>query len=86
MFQEETDTCLLLHAKHAAVDYDSIIIVADDTDLLVLSMAFQDRIDCNLYMECGTRTKTRILDVEKMRAAVGQGTYAALLGMRAVTV
>ena len=42
--------------------------------MLILSMAVQARIDCNLYVKCGTRARTRILDVKKMFAAVEQGT------------
>ena len=32
--QDEVNTHMLLHAKHAAADYDSIIIVANDTYVL----------------------------------------------------
>ena len=35
--QDEADNRMLLHAKHAAADYDSIIIVADNTDVFMLS-------------------------------------------------
>ena len=46
--QEEADTRILLHAKHAAADYGSITIVTDDTDVLILCIAVQARIGCNL--------------------------------------
>ena len=56
--QNETDTRLLLHTKLTAVGYDSIIIVVDDTDVLMLSMTVQARIDCYTYTY-GTRATTR---------------------------
>ena len=55
--QAETDTRMLLHA---AADYDSIMIVAVDTDVLMFSMVVQARIDCNIYTY-GTRARTRNL-------------------------
>ena len=77
---------MLTLAKQAAVDYDSIIIVADDTDVLILCMAAQARIGCNLRVTmCGTRTRTITLDAKKICAAVRQGRCAALLGMHAFT-
>ena len=46
--QEEADTRMLLHAKQVAADNDSVIIVADDTDVLIICMAVQVCIGCNL--------------------------------------
>ena len=36
--QEEADTCLLLHSKHAAEHYPSLVCVTDDTDVFVLCL------------------------------------------------
>ena len=58
--QEEADTCMLLHAKQAAADYTSVIIVADDTDVLILCLAFNPQISCNLYVRRGTKTRLRV--------------------------
>ena len=55
---DEADTRMLLYAKHAAADYDSIIIVADGTDVLMLSIAVQARIDCNIYVQKLTSSTT----------------------------
>ena len=62
---KEADTCKLMLAKHAAAD-----------TVLILSMAVQARIGCNLYMKYCTTARTRILrlNVKKMCAAVEQGT------------
>ena len=72
---------MLLHARQAAADYDSIIIATYDTDVLILCMVAQARICCSLYVKCDTST----LDIKKMCAVVGQGTCAALLGVHACT-
>ena len=36
--QEETDTRILLHSVHLATDHDRLLIVSDDTEVLVLSV------------------------------------------------
>ena len=47
--QEETDGRLLLHAAHAAREgYQGVVICAEDTDVFILSLAFQDKIGAPL--------------------------------------
>uniref|UniRef100_H3AH91 Uncharacterized protein n=1 Tax=Latimeria chalumnae TaxID=7897 RepID=H3AH91_LATCH len=82
--QEEANTCILLHAKHAAADYKSIV-VADDTDVLVLCLAFNQYIDCNMYIRCSTNIRIRLIDVSKLATAIGHGAYTALIGMHSYT-
>ena len=42
--QEEADTRILLHAKHASDQgYTSVIVVSEDTDVFVLLIAFAKR-------------------------------------------
>ena len=51
--QEEADTRILLHAAHAAEEGDSaVVITADDTDVLVLCLAFSADISCPLLQKC----------------------------------
>ena len=51
---EEADTRLILHAKHAAnVGSMSVIITADDTDIMILCLGFQKYIPCPIYQKCG---------------------------------
>ena len=53
---EEADVQLLLHAAHAATQgYQSIVINTDDTDVLVMCLAFHAEIQANLFLKCGTR-------------------------------
>lgn len=53
--QEEADTRIILHALPAAESgYKAAIIIADDTDVLVLSLGFSKDIPCPVYQQCGT--------------------------------
>ena len=48
--QEEADTRILLHTKHASgQDYKSILIVSEDTDVFLLLIAFSNEIPASLY-------------------------------------
>ena len=58
--QEEVDTRILLHAKHASDQgYMSIIVVSEDTDVFVLLIAFAKEIPVSLYQKRGTSTRVR---------------------------
>ena len=53
--QEEAYTILLLHALHAARTGSNVVIVtSEDTDVILLCLAFQKDISCPIYQKCGT--------------------------------
>ena len=83
---EEADTRLLLHAKHAGdTGSTAVILVADDTDVFLLSMAFCKQIAAFLYQKCGTKARTHYVD---MKAAVninGLDFSEAIIGLHAFT-
>ncbi|KAG0727608.1 hypothetical protein GWK47_034280 [Chionoecetes opilio] len=83
--QEEADTRVIFHAKHAAPLVSSIIMVAEDTDILLLCLAFHKEINCSVYVKCGTATRTRYISISKVSAALGHGVCASLLGLHSFT-
>ena len=83
--QEEADTRILLHAKHASNNYSAIVVVAEDTDVFILCLAFQSKINCAMYIKCGSATRIRYIDVQKVADAIGQNVCASLLGLQAYT-
>ena len=53
--QEEADTKLILHAKFAAAETNRpLVIVADDTDVLILALAHQADIPQRMFLLKGT--------------------------------
>ena len=53
--QEEAETILLLYALHAARTGSKVVIVTcEDTDVILLCLAFQKDIPCPIYQKCGT--------------------------------
>jgi len=80
--QEEADTRMLLHALHAAeAGYKAVVITAEDTDVLVLCLAFNKDIPCPVYQKCGTQTRTRFLDIDKLARSMGDSVCDALVGL-----
>ena len=56
--QEEADTRLLLHAAHAARSkFVAVIIVSEDTDVLVLCLAFKSFIPSSMFIKCSPQTR-----------------------------
>ena len=84
--QEEADGRLLFHASHAASEgYQVVVICSEDTDVFIMSLAFQDRIGAQLFQKCGTRTRKRIVDIQKIADAIGADVCRGLIGMHAYT-
>ena len=56
---------MLLHAKHAAEykTYNDVALVADATDIFIISLIFSIIIQCHLYMQSGTKLRQRLLDI-----------------------
>ena len=82
---EEADTRMLLHAKHASANYKAIVIVAEDTDVFILCLAFQSQIKSGMYIKCGSASRIRYIDIQKVADAIGLNVCAALLGLHAYT-
>ena len=82
---EEADTRLLLHSRHASADFTSVIIITEDTDVMVLCLAFQNEIDTNLFLRCGTSIRTRLIDIKTIANALGRNVCSGLIGLHSFT-
>ena len=80
---EEADTRLLLHAKHAASTYDTVIIRSPDTDVLVLCTAMQQFIVKDVHMMTGSGNKFRCIHINTICEELGDNTCKCLLGFHA---
>ena len=70
--QEEADTRMLLHAQHASKDgFKSVVVTAEDTDVLILCLYVSTKIACPLYQKCGTQNRTRYVDIGKLASSLG---------------
>ena len=84
--QEEPDTRLLLHALHAArTGSKAVIVASEDTDIMLLCIAFQKDIPCPIYQKCGTENNTRFVEISKLAWSLGDSVCDSLIGLHAFT-
>lgn len=82
---EEADTRLLLHAKHASINYSDIVVRSPDTDVFILMLGHTSSIDANLYLDTGAGNYRRVIDINKIQESVGANVSSALIGFHAFT-
>lgn len=68
---EEADTRLLLHAKHAAIENDRVIIKSPDTDVFLLCIVMQRVIEKDLYFMNGTGNRFRVIHIRAIAETLG---------------
>ena len=84
--QEEADTRFLLHALHAARTGPKAVIgivIAEDTDGMLLYLAFQNDIHCPIYQKCGIQNRTRFVDISKLTWSLGDSVCDSQIGLHA---
>ena len=63
--QEEADTKIFLWAKFAAsLGFESASIITVDSDVAILSIYYQHRLDVKLFLRIGTGSKEKIFDIQ----------------------
>jgi len=79
--QEEADTRMVLHAKHAS-DHDNktIIVVSEDTYVFVLCISLANDIQGNLYQKRATKARTVYMDIKKLRSSLGSELFQTIIG------
>ena len=83
--QEEADTRLLLHAKHAAASgAGNVVIQSPDTDVAVICCALVGEIEARLLFKTGTQHRTRFVDLSLLVRNLNF-TVKALPGFHAFT-
>ena len=81
--QEEADTRMLLHSLNAARSrFASVVIVSEDTDVLVLLLAFKSFIPSSVFIKCGSQTRVKYIEVSRIVESVGAIVCRSLPGFR----
>ena len=75
---------MLLHSLHAARSrFASVVIVSEDTDVLVLLLAFKSFIPSSVFIKCGSQTRVKYIEVSRIVESVGATVCRSLLGFHA---
>ena len=74
---------MILHAKHAAATHNNVIIKSPDTDVLILSIAMQQRIESEMFFLTGTGNRRRCIPVSTIANNLGVEVSHCLPGFHA---
>ena len=81
--QEEADTRMPLHSLDAAgLRFTSVVIVSEDTDVLVLLLAFKSFIPSLVFIKCGSQTRVKYIEVSRTVESVGATVCRSLPGFQ----
>ena len=64
--QEEGDTRMFLHAKHASSRFREVIVHTPGTDALVLALGYVYSLNCELLINTGVKGKNRIISISRI--------------------
>ena len=83
--QEEADTRLLLHCKHADEVFEKLIITSPDTDVAIIALGVIHKFKSTLGLSTGSSTNKRIIDLSAIYSHFGDLFCKALPYLHAVT-
>ena len=67
--QEEADTKMFLCASYASIlGFERVKIITVDTDVAILALYFQSKLDISIYMEIGTGSKVHYLILRQIQS------------------
>ena len=77
---------LVFFCMHAArTGSKAVVVIAEDTDGMLLYLAFQNDIHCPIYQTCGTQNRTRFVDFSKLTWSLGDSVCDSQIGLHAFT-
>lgn len=82
---EEADTRLAIHAKHAAANHPTVIVISEDTDVFVILLGIHCQIGEQILLRRGKINQIRLIDITKLGTVLGKEICEALVGVHAWT-
>ena len=77
---------MFLHANNASQNEpQTVVIVSEDTYVMILCVGYCKKINCLLYQKCGTQNQTRYMNISNLAQLLGDNRCDALAGIHAFT-
>ena len=70
-------------AELQSTQEEAVIVTSEDTDVMLLCLAFQKDIPCPIYQKCGTQNSTRFVAISKLAWSLGNSIRDSLIGLHA---
>ena len=83
--QEKADTRMVLHAKHASLNHDRVIVQSPDTDVVLCTFFFTSMTASQLWFKTGVRDKVRYIPINELASTLGTEMVKLLPGFHALT-
>ena len=83
--KKQTLVCFGMHCMLLKLVRKAFIVTTEDTDVMVLCLAFQKDIPCPIYQKCGTQNRTRFVDITKLAWSLGETVCDSLIGLHPFT-
>ena len=91
--QEEADTRMMIHVKHAATSYQNVVvlfhkcysIITEDTDVFVILLALHSQIPTRILLRRGKGNAVRLIDIPRLWTILGEDVCQAMIGVHAYT-
>ena len=81
--QEEADTRMMIHVKHAAASYRNVVVISEDTDVFVILLSFHSQIPTRILLRKGKGNAVRLIDISRLGTILGQDVCQALIDVHA---
>ncbi|KAG1714540.1 hypothetical protein GQR58_001134 [Nymphon striatum] len=82
---EEADTRMMIHAKHAAVNFRTVVVISEDTDVFVILLSLHSQIGTKVLLRRGKKNAMRLIDISRLGTILGKDVCTALIGVHAYT-
>ena len=83
--QEEADTRMMIHVKHAAADYRKVLVISEDTDVFMILLSLHSQIGTRVLLRKGKKNAVRLIDISRLGTVLGTDVCNALIGVHAFT-
>ena len=69
----------ILHCTHVSAPFLSVIITSEDTNVFIFCVAFQNELNCNIFIRCGTAACTKLIDLRKVASDLDTNVCIVLI-------
>ena len=77
--QEEADTRMMIHVKHAATSYQNVVMDSEDTDVFVNLLSLHSQIPTRILLRRGKGNAVRLIEIPRLRTILGEDVCQAMI-------
>ena len=65
--------------------FEAVVTVSDDTNDLLLLIAFQNEITASLHWKSGTQARVKYIEIRRITRSLGESVCKAIIGLHSFT-